>query len=140
MKHTPISRWLRAIVIDTVFTGGLILAIYTGVITTQNTIIFLLWWMTAIAFVALIFIIMFCIIRKDHPDPDVRKISEDFWTPKTIAKLAYTKPFAAYHFITDFILIVTLAMAGYTGLASMVIINRSLGAVVIAEARKRQDA
>lgn len=137
MTHsTPLRTWLKAIVLDTVLTGGYALSIYLGATTAQSIYIFLFWWLLGLGFIAMVLLVF--MISAAKADDEIKKKVDLMWSGKLIDKLAHSRTFAAYHGLTDLTLICLLVATGHPVLASLKVINYFLSLALVSEARERK--
>lgn len=139
MKHsTPISRWIKAVFLDVVLTGGYAYSVYAGFSTAQSVYIFLFWWLLGLGFLAMVLVLIFTAAGKSSDDPKLTEAADKLWTPKATNKLAHSNTFAVYHGLTDLFLICTLVVAGHPVLASLKVVNYFLSLALVSEARTRK--
>lgn len=139
MKHTtPVSRWIRALFLDAILTGGYAYSVYAGFTTAQSVYVFLFWWLLGLGFLAMVLVITFTAAGKSNDDPKLTEAADKFWTPKVVNKLTYSDTFVVYHGLTDLFLICVLVVAGHPMLANLKVINYFLSLKVINEARARK--
>lgn len=139
MTHsTPLRTWLKAIVLDTVLTGGYALSIYLGATTAQSIYIFLFWWLFGLGFIVMVLVLTFTTAGKSKDDPKLTEAADKFWTPKVVNEMAHSNTFAVYHGLTDLFLICVLVIAGHPVLASLKVINYFLSLALTGEARERK--
>lgn len=139
MKHTtPISRWIKALFLDAILTGGYAYSVYAGFTTAQSVYIFLFWWLLGLGFIAMVLVLTFTAAGKSKDDPKLTEAADKFWTPKVVNKMAHSNTFAVYHGLTDLFLICVLVIAGHPVLASLKVINYFLSLALTGEARERK--
>ncbi len=139
MKHsTPIKKWIRTLVLDTVLIGGFGYALHAGNETAQSIFAFFFWWMVAIN-LFFYFIAAVCGANRDVKDPETgeekgEKLYNVLWSEKLVNNLAVSNTFMAYHILTDLLMITLLLLSGrwvlgsfktFTFLGSLVLIQHA---------------
>lgn len=117
MRHTtPISKWIRSILLDIVLVGGFGYCLYNGYELAQSVYAFFMWWLVLLGLFCM-GMIMFIGATKDIDLPEdqskrVQILHDKFWTDKQVDNFAVSRAYLTYHVITDLTTIALLVASG----------------------------
>ena len=116
MTHsTPYSKWIKAILLDTILIGGFGYALYIGHETAQSVYAFFYWWMSCISLLLMFFLAVIGSTKDvvdDKGEPKGQKVYDAVWNEKLVNNFACSRTFFAYHILTDLLMIVLLLLSG----------------------------
>lgn len=117
MKHTtPLRKWIRSILLDTVLIGGFGYCLYNGYAQAQSVYAFFMWWLVLLSLFCMGLIALIGVIKDvDLPEDEPKKgqmLYDKFWTDKLVSNFAASRTYFAYHVITDLTLMALLVTSG----------------------------
>lgn len=160
MYTTNLKTWARAVAVD----GILIAALVAGVIYhtpyTLEVSVFFIWWLSILGIIFGLLIVLLPAVFQSGIETletelefykgneaktkelteklgTYRLALEKLWSIKTINRLAASRTFLAYHWITDIVVWSLLVIAGHPVLATFKVASFLISCILIGMARKK---
>ena len=165
MYSTGAKTWIRSIAIDSAIVATLVAGIFYSVPYVLQVAVFVLWWIVILGLIAsgmMVFAPAFfkAVIEKTEAELELMKTVgssqpaidaklktlekakeglKNLWSEKMIRRLAASRTYLVYHWVSDAITWVLLIIASHPVLASAKVFTFLLSCILIGVARKQYD-
>ena len=160
MYTTSLKTWARAVAVDGIFIAALVAGAIYHIPYTLEVSVFFMWWISVLG---IIFGLLIALMPADlHATIETletklefykgneakikelakkleasKLILENLWSTKMVDRLAASRTYLAYHWITDIVVWSLLVIAGHPILATFKVASFLISCVFIGVARKK---
>ena len=160
MYTTSLKTWARAVAVDSIPIAALVAGAIYHIPYALELSVFFMWWISVLGLISGLLILLAPTTLKRTIETleaklesckdneaetkelterlEVSKLAlEKLWSIKMVNRLAVSRTFLAYHWITDIVVWSLLVIAGHPILATFKVASFLISCILIGEARKK---
>ncbi len=126
MYTTSLKTWACAVAVDGILTAALVAGAIYHVPYTLEVSVFFMWWTSVLGIISGLLIA-----------PMPADLQANFWSTKMVDRLAASRTYLAYHWVTDAMVWSLLVIAGHPILATFKVASFLISCILIGMARKK---
>ena len=124
MYTTSLKTWARAVAVDGILIAALVAGVIYHIPYALEVSVFFMWWISVLGIILGLLLALMPALEK-------------LWSTELVNRLAVSRTFLAYHWITDIVVWSLLVIAGHPILATFKVASFLISCILIGVAREK---
>ena len=124
MYTTSLKTWTRAVAVDSILIAALVAGVIYHIPYALEVSVFFMWWISVLGIILGLLLALMPVLEK-------------LWSTELVNRLAVSRTFLAYHWITDIVVWSLLVIAGHPILATFKVASFLISCILIGVAREK---
>lgn len=124
MYTTSLKTWTRAVAVDSILIAALVAGVIYHIPYALEVSVFFMWWISVLGIILGLLLALMPALEK-------------LWSTELVNRLAVSRTFLAYHWITDIVVWSLLVIAGHPILATFKVASFLISCILIGVAREK---